>query len=119
MPRRGRTDEGRSTIAAARLAAIVAPSASRALPSDEVESARENGRHEAASAARRPPPAAEIGQPQGSVDHLDFAGVRFTELAFAFGRRHFGVLAVLLALGLVLTGWMFLRARPVADASPL
>jgi competence protein ComEA len=35
-----------------------------------------------------------------------------------FGRRHVGVIGVLLALGLLTAGWLLLRARPVAVASP-
>jgi competence protein ComEA len=35
-----------------------------------------------------------------------------------FGRTHLGVICVLLALGLITAGWLLLRARPVAVASP-
>ena len=35
-----------------------------------------------------------------------------------FGRMHFGVICALLALGLITAGWLLLRARPVALASP-
>jgi competence protein ComEA len=35
-----------------------------------------------------------------------------------FSRMHVGVIAVLLALGVITTGWLLLRARPVAVASP-
>jgi competence protein ComEA len=35
-----------------------------------------------------------------------------------FGRTHVGVISVLLMLGLVTAGWLILRARPVAIASP-
>jgi competence protein ComEA len=35
-----------------------------------------------------------------------------------FSRMHVGVIAVLLALGVIATGWLLLRARPVAVASP-
>jgi competence protein ComEA len=35
-----------------------------------------------------------------------------------FGRVHVGVIGVLLVLGLVAAGWLLLRARPVAVASP-
>jgi competence protein ComEA len=35
-----------------------------------------------------------------------------------FGRVHVGVISVLLVLGLITAGWMLLRARPVAVASP-
>lgn len=36
-----------------------------------------------------------------------------------FGRRHLGVIAVLLVVGLAGAGWGVLRARPVAEASPV
>jgi competence protein ComEA len=35
-----------------------------------------------------------------------------------FGRMHLGVVCALLALGLMTAGWLLLRARPVAVASP-
>jgi hypothetical protein len=35
-----------------------------------------------------------------------------------FGRMHVGVISMLLVLGLITAGWMLLRARPVAVASP-
>jgi competence protein ComEA len=35
-----------------------------------------------------------------------------------FGRLHAGVIGVLLVLGLITAGWLLLRARPVAVASP-
>jgi competence protein ComEA len=35
-----------------------------------------------------------------------------------FGRMHVGVIGVLLVLGLIAAGWLLLRARPVAVASP-
>jgi competence protein ComEA len=35
-----------------------------------------------------------------------------------FSRRHLGVIGVLLVLGLLTAGWLLLRARPVAVASP-
>jgi competence protein ComEA len=35
-----------------------------------------------------------------------------------FGRTHLAVICVLLALGLITAGWLLLRARPVAVASP-
>ncbi|HEY6683719.1 MAG TPA: helix-hairpin-helix domain-containing protein [Propionibacteriaceae bacterium] len=35
-----------------------------------------------------------------------------------FGRVHVGVVSMLLVLGLITAGWMLLRARPVAVASP-
>jgi competence protein ComEA len=35
-----------------------------------------------------------------------------------FGRMHVGVICALLALGLITAGWLLLRARPVAIASP-
>jgi competence protein ComEA len=35
-----------------------------------------------------------------------------------FGRLHVGVIGVLLVLGLITAGWLLLRARPVAVASP-
>jgi competence protein ComEA len=35
-----------------------------------------------------------------------------------FSRRHIGVIGVLLVLGLLTAGWLLLRARPVAVASP-
>ena len=35
-----------------------------------------------------------------------------------FGRMHLGVICALLALGLMTAGWLLLRARPVAVASP-
>ena len=36
----------------------------------------------------------------------------------SFGRRHLTVVAVLLGVGLLVTGWSLLRARPVAVAGP-
>ena len=36
----------------------------------------------------------------------------------SFGRRHLTVIAVLLGVGLLVTGWALLRARPVAVAGP-
>ena len=35
-----------------------------------------------------------------------------------FGRMHLGVICALLALGLMTAGWLLLRARPIAVASP-
>jgi competence protein ComEA len=35
-----------------------------------------------------------------------------------FGRMHVGVICALLVLGLIMAGWLLLRARPVAIASP-
>lgn len=35
-----------------------------------------------------------------------------------FGRMHLGVICALLLLGVVAAGWLLLRARPVAVASP-
>jgi competence protein ComEA len=35
-----------------------------------------------------------------------------------FSRRHVGVIGILLVLGVITTGWLLLRARPVAVASP-
>ena len=35
-----------------------------------------------------------------------------------FSRMHVGVIGVLLILGLITAGWLLLRARPVAVASP-
>ena len=35
-----------------------------------------------------------------------------------FSRMHVGVIGVLLVLGVITTGWLLLRARPVAVASP-
>ncbi len=37
----------------------------------------------------------------------------------SFGRRHLGVLALVLLVGLGAAGWAVLRARPVAEATPL
>jgi competence protein ComEA len=50
---------------------------------------------------------------------LTKAAERLPLRAQSFGRRHLGVLTVVLVIGLAVAGWGLLRARPVAVATPL
>jgi competence protein ComEA len=54
---------------------------------------------------------AEVGEQLGSELLEELPRQRFS-------RRHVGVIGVLLVLGLLTAGWLLLRARPVAVASP-
>lgn len=56
----------------------------------------------------------ELRDPGGG----DLGGVDDLPPARRFGRRHVGVLAVLVVLGLLGGGWSLLRSRPVAVAGP-
>ena len=61
----------------------------------------------------QPPAAPAVPEPRPAV------GESLPARARTFGRRHLGVLALVLLIGLAAAGWAVLRARPVADASPL
>lgn len=63
-----------------------------------------------------PPPVVSAGRPE-TIETLDLDVDELPE-ARRFGRRHLGVVAVLVVLGLLMGGWSLLRARPVAVASP-
>jgi competence protein ComEA len=119
MPGRARVDEGTELIAADRLAAVLGgPRRQRTLPGVENGDRADPSDDQVADG-----PAAEPGRETavggGGVDRAVLGGVRLVGFGRAFGRRHLGVIALLLVLGTVAAGWTFLRARPVADATPL
>lgn len=65
--------------------------------------------------ARDPGPAPDIAPVEGAL----IPTTQADELPQQrFSRMHVGVISVLLVLGLITAGWMLLRARPVAVASP-
>jgi competence protein ComEA len=69
-----------------------------------------------AEESERPPESALVSDKDGKV-HV--AAETLDELPRErFSRMHVGVIAVLLVLGVMATGWLLLRARPVAVASP-
>ncbi len=69
-----------------------------------------------AEESERPPESALVSDEDGKA-HV--AAETLDELPRQrFSRMHVGVIAVLLALGVIATGWLLLRARPVAVASP-
>ena len=93
--RRPRPDPDRAELISSRLALVLANrlprrAAARAPAEDGPEQLTEDGGQ--ALVAELPPP--------------------------SFGRRHLTVVAVLLGIGLVVTGWSLFRARPVAVAGP-
>ena len=71
-------------------------------------------RDRAPAVPERPPPPVGEPEPVGGAAQPS----RTSQLG-AFGRRHLGVIAVLLVIGIGAAGWGLLRARPIALAAPL
>ena len=91
-------------------------------PKADVELARLISDRLAAVLAERPPRRARDPGPAPDAELIEL-GPRPTTPADElpqqrFSRMHVGVISVLLILGLITAGWMLLRARPVAVASP-
>jgi competence protein ComEA len=91
-------------------------------PKADVELARLISDRLAAVLAERPPRRARDPAPAPDAEALELAPSPMTEADELpqprFSRTHVGVISVLLVLGLVTAGWILLRARPVAVASP-
>jgi competence protein ComEA len=90
-------------------------------PKADVELARLISDRLAAVLAQRPRRARDPG-PAPDAELMELAPSPTTQAdelpQQRFNRMHVGVISVLLVLGLVTAGWMLLRARPVAVASP-
>jgi len=78
---------------------------------------RARGPGQASSVEREPPPTSDLDAAEDGRAHL--AAETLDELGQQrFSRMHVGVIGVLLILGVITAGWLLLRARPVAVATP-
>ena len=91
-------------------------------PKADVELARLISDRLAAVLAERPPRRVRDPGPAPDAEPMELALSPTTQAdelpQQRFSRMHVGVISVLLVLGLITAGWMLLRARPVAVASP-
>jgi competence protein ComEA len=106
MAQRPRVDLELARLISDRLALVLAEQAPR----------RARGPGQASSVEPEPPPDAD---PDTEDGRAGLAAQTLDELPQQrFSRMHVGVIGVLLIVGLITAGWLLLRARPVAVASP-
>lgn len=114
MGRRHTVDEATAAIATERLARLMADlGPRRALP--DASDGTDPDEDVPASKESPPPPPRSPSPAAATPAAVESLPAR----ARTFGRRHLGVLTVVLLIGLAAGGWSLLRARPVADAAPL